>query len=277
VAVALLQGNVAQQLKWREDVRTQTLLAYRKMIIEAPARVVVIPETALPAFLDQLPPDYVESLRAHARTANKDILLGTVEREFRPGGDFDYYNSLVRLTGDKVESYRKRHLVPFGEFIPPGFKFVLAVLKIPLSDFTRGESLEPLHAAGVAFGVAICYEDIFGEELIRQLPAAQVLVNVSNDAWFGESFAADQHLQASQMRALETGRWTVRSTNTGVTAAIDPTGRVVKRLPWFTAGTLVVDVVPMQGLTPYARLGNYGALALIAGVLLLAWRRRDRR
>ncbi|HET6265666.1 MAG TPA: apolipoprotein N-acyltransferase [Usitatibacter sp.] len=277
VPVALLQGNVAQQLKWREDVRTQTLLAYRKMIIEAPARVVVIPETALPAFLDQLPPDYVESLRAHARTANKDILLGTVEREFRPGGDFDYYNSLVRLTGDKVESYRKRHLVPFGEFIPPGFKFVLAVLKIPLSDFTRGESLQPLHAAGVAFGVAICYEDIFGEELIRQLPAAQVLVNVSNDAWFGESFAADQHLQASQMRALETGRWVVRSTNTGVTAAIDPSGRVVKRLPWFTAGTLVVDVVPMQGLTPYARLGNYGALALIAGVLLLAWRRRDRR
>ena len=105
--------------------------------------------------------------------------------------------------------------------------------------------------------MAICYEDIFGEEVIDALPAAQVLLNVSNDAWFGDSLAPDQHLQASQMRALETGRWMVRSTNTGATAAIDPSGRVVKRLPGFARGTLVVSVVPMKGLTPYARLGNY--------------------
>jgi apolipoprotein N-acyltransferase len=272
VAIALLQGNVPQEIKWREDVRTKTLIDYRKMILEARGRVVVIPETALPAFLDQLPPEYLESLRAHAREAGKEILLGTVEREFRPGGDYVYYNSLVRLTGDGTPAFRKRHLVPFGEFIPPGFRFVLSVLHIPLSDFSRGAGKQaPLVAAGVPFGVAICYEDIFGEEVIDLLPEAQVLVNVSNDAWFGKSFAAQQHLQASQMRALETGRWMVRSTNPGATAAIEPHGRVVSQLEPFTTGTLVAEVVPMRGMTPYARIGNAGALLLVVALLGAAY------
>ena len=275
VSMALLQGNIPQEMKWREDVRTKTLVAYRQMIFEARGKVVVIPETALPAFLDQLPPDYLESLRAHARESGKEILLGTVEREFRAGGDYRYYNSVVRLTGDKSPSFRKRHLVPFGEFIPTGFHWVLAILHIPLSDFDRGgEKQAPLVAAGIPFGIAICYEDIFGEEVIDLLPDAEVLVNVSNDAWFGRSFAAEQHLQASQMRALETGRWMVRSTNTGATAAIDPRGRVAKQLEPFTAGILSADVVPMRGMTPYARIGNYGALALILLVLVVAYRRR---
>jgi apolipoprotein N-acyltransferase len=267
VRVALLQGNIPQQLKWREEVRTQTLLDYRRMIFDAQARVVVVPETALPAFLDQLPPDYVASLRDHARAEGKDILLGTVEREFR-GREFDYYNSLVRLTGEGIQSYRKRHLVPFGEFIPPGFKWVLAILQIPLSDFNRGAPGQPpLAASGTSFGVAICYEDIFGAEMIDQLPAAQVLLNVSNLAWFGDSLAPEQHLQESQMRALETGRWMVRSTNTGATAAIDETGRVVERLPNFTRGTLVASVVPRKGSTPYSRTGDFPAIALAAAVL----------
>jgi apolipoprotein N-acyltransferase len=274
VTIGLLQGNVPQQIKWQEEVRTRTLLDYRRMIFETPARIVVIPETALPAFLDQLPAEYVESLRAHAREQGKEILLGTVEREFT-GSDFRYYNSLVRLTGEgPTASYRKRHLVPFGEFIPPGFRWILAVLKIPMSDFTRGPAQQPpLTAAGIPFAVAICYEDLFGEEMITQLPAARVLVNVSNDAWFGESFAADQHLQASQMRALETGRWMVRSTNTGASAVIDERGRVVKRLPAFAAGTLVERVPPREGATPYVRGGNVPALGL-AGLLLAACVRR---
>lgn len=276
ITIALLQANVAQDLKWREDVRTQTLLDYRRMIFEAKARVVITPETALPAFLDQLPADYVESLREHSRQAGKEILLGTVEREYR-GKDFEYYNSVVTLTGGAMQSYRKRHLVPFGEYIPPGFRWVLAVLKIPMSDFARGAPAQPpLKAAGIAFGVAICYEDIFGEEVIDALPDAGILVNVSNDAWFGESFAAEQHLQASQMRALETGRWMVRATNTGATAAIDEKGRVVSRLPAFTAATLVQTVTPRSGLTPYARAGNLPALILVALVASIALRRRKR-
>jgi len=277
VAVALLQGNVAQDLKWREDMRAKTLDAYRRMIFEARARIVIVPETALPAFLDQLPPEYLQSLREHALASGKEILLGSVEREFR-GQEFDYYNSLVVLTAPGTPAYRKRHLVPFGEFIPPGFRWVLAVLRIPLSDFARGAgNQKALRAGGIAFGVAICYEDIFGEEVIAQLPEAQVLVNVSNDAWFGESFAAEQHLQASQMRALETGRWMVRSTNTGATAAIDPHGRVASRLAAFTAGTLVQNVQPRTGLTPYARTGNIPALLLAAAIAAAAIGARSRR
>ena len=275
VAVALLQGNVAQEIKWREDVRTRTLLDYRRMILAAPARVVVTPETALPAFLDELPADYVESLLAQAGAHGKDILLGTVER-VRRDGDFDYYNSLVRITGGSRQSYRKRHLVPFGEFIPPGFPWVLAILHIPMSDFSRGTSTQPpLEAGGIRLGVAICYEDMFGEEVSDALPAAQALVNVSNDAWFGHSLEAEQHLQASQARALETGRWMLRATNTGATAAIDEKGRVVSRLPEYVAGTLVADVVPRAGMTPYARTGNAPVLAILA-IALFALRPRRR-
>lgn len=270
LTVALLQGNIPQNLKWHDDIRAKTLLAYREMIYAAKARVVVTPETALPAFLDQLPQDYLESLREHARQSGKEILLGTVEREYR-GRDLEYFNSVVTIDDRKMQSYRKRHLVPFGEFIPPGFRWVLAILKIPLSDFGIGAAAQPpLRAAGVAFGIAICYEDIFGEEVIDALPEANILVNVSNDAWFGESFAADQHLQTSQMRALETGRWMVRATNTGATAAIDQRGRVVSRLPPFVLGTLVESVTPRAGMTPYARLGNYPMLLLAAALAAAA-------
>jgi apolipoprotein N-acyltransferase len=274
VAVALLQGNVAQDIKWREDVRPRILDQYARMIIAAEAPIVIIPETALPALLDQLPAEYLAGLREHARARGKHILLGTVERNPR-GGEVDYYNSLVSLAEPGMPAYRKRHLVPFGEYIPPGFGWILAVLKIPMSDFARGSARQPLiAAAGVPLGVAICYEDIFGEEVIDALPGAQLLVNVSNDAWFGRSFAAEQHLQASQMRALETGRWMVRSTNTGVTAAIDPSGQVTSRLPQFSTGTLTEKVEPRAGMTPYARFGNLPALALVAGLAAIAWRRR---
>ena len=269
VSVALLQGNVPQSLKWQDEVRVKTLLDYRRMIFEANAKVVVLPETALPAFFDQLPPEYLESLREHARQAGKEILLGTVERDVAGTQDI-YYNSVVRLTGTGPASYRKHHLVVFGEFIPIGFKWVYAFLRIPLGDMARGDSHQPpLEAGGTRFGVAICYEDLFGEEMIDFLPDAQVLLNVSNMAWFGDSLAPEQHLQASQTRALETGRWMVRATNTGVTAAIDEKGRVVSRLANFTKGTLIAAVTPRKGMTPYARWGN--AAAWLAAAALFAY------
>jgi apolipoprotein N-acyltransferase len=152
---------------------------------------------------------------------------------------------------------------------------VLAVLHIPLSDFASGgKGQPPLDAGGASFGVAICYEDIFGEEVIDQLPRAQALVNVSNDAWFGNSLAAEQHLQSSQMRALETSRWMVRATNTGATAAIDEKGRVVSSLLPFTEGTLVADITPRKGQTPYVLFGNLLALAVTAALAGIAWRIR---
>jgi len=276
ITVALLQGNIPQQLKWLDATRAKTLAEYRRMVLAADARVIVLPETALPAFLDELPPEYVEGMREHARRSGSDILMGAVERDFR-GRGFDYYNSVVSLTAPGGKSYRKRHLVPFGEYIPPGFRWILAVLHIPLSDFAVPSGKpELVTAGGRRFGVAICYEDIFGEEVIEMLPEAEILLNVSNDAWFGESLAPDQHLQASQMRALETGRWMVRSTNTGVTAAIDERGRVVARLPWFTAGTLAQRVEPRSGTTPYVLWGNWAAViaALALGAAALRVARR---
>ena len=278
LSVALLQGNVPQHLKWRDDVRARTFRDYHAQAVRSPARVVVLPETALPAFLDQLPPGYLESLREHARAAGKDILLGTVERD-RAGEGYSYWNSVVRIGAGETQSYRKRHLVPFGEFIPPGFGWVLSVLRIPLTDFARGEPGQPpMAAGGTTWAVAICYEDIFGEELIASLPQAGMLLNVSNDAWFGESLAADQHLQFSQMRALETGRWMVRATNTGVTAAIDEKGRVVARLAQFTHGELAARPVPHAGATPFVTVGNRAALALVVVALAYAaFRRRATR
>ena len=271
IRIALLQGNIPQELKWRDEERARILSDYRAMIAAAPARIVVLPETALPAFLDELPPEYLQGLRDAANAQGKEILLGTVERT----GPDTYYNSVVPLVSAKG-AYRKHHLVPFGEFVPEGFKWVMAVLHIPLDDFASGARVQPaLSAGGTAFGVAICYEDLFGEEVIGSLPAAQVLLNVSNDAWFGHSLEPEQHLQGSQMRALETGRWMVRATNTGATAAIDPHGRIASRLPDFTRGTLVAEVEPRSGMTPYARWGNGPAIGLAAALALLAaWRGR---
>jgi len=271
ITIALLQGNIPQELKWRDEERARILSDYRAMIAAAPARIVVLPETALPAFLDELPPEYLQGLRDAANAQGKEILLGTVERT----GPDTYYNSVVPLVSAKG-AYRKHHLVPFGEFVPEGFKWVMAVLHIPLDDFASGARVQPaLSAGGTAFGVAICYEDLFGEEVIGSLPAAQVLLNVSNDAWFGHSLEPEQHLQGSQMRALETGRWMVRATNTGATAAIDPHGRIASRLPDFTRGTLVAEVEPRSGMTPYARWGNGPAIGLAAALALLAaWRGR---
>jgi apolipoprotein N-acyltransferase len=267
VPVALLQGNVPQHLKWRDDVRARTLADYRLQIVESDARVIVLPETALPAFIDALPPGYLDSLREHARARGKDVFIGSIERVFT-GERFTYYNSVVGIGISGQQSYRKRHLVPFGEFIPPGFGWILAVLEIPLTDFARGDAGQPpLAAGGTTWAVAICYEDIFGEEVIAALPRAGVLVNVSNDAWFGASLAADQHLQFSQMRALETGRWMVRATNTGVTAAIDERGNVVARLAPFTRGSLAAAPVPHAGATPFVRWANYPALALVVALL----------
>ena len=274
LSVALLQGNVPQKLKWQDDVRLKTLLDYRRMILEADARVVILPETALPAFFDQLPPEYIASLREHARQAGKEILLGAVERD-ATGPKDDYYNSVVRIGGAGPASYRKRHLVVFGEFIPIGFGWVYAFLKIPLGDMARGAARQPpIEAGGTRFGVAVCYEDLFGEEMIDFLPDAGVLLNVSNMAWFGDSLAPEQHLQASQTRALETGRWMVRATNTGATAAIDEKGRVVLRLAGFTRGTLIASVTPRKGMTPYARWGNAAAWIGAAALLLYGVRRR---
>jgi apolipoprotein N-acyltransferase len=271
LTVALVQGNIAQSLKFDPARYAPTLATYRRLVEQSRARLIVLPETAIPRFLDAIDANYLDGLARHARAQNGDLLLG-VPLADRTG---HYYNSVVTLGVSAPQSYSKSHLVPLGEFVPPEFGWIIRVLRIPLSDFSRGpKNPEPLAVAGQRIAVNICYEDAFGEEIIRQLPQATLLVNVSNVAWFGDSLAPEQHLQISRMRAVETGRTMLRATNTGVTAIIDPHGKVSGRLPQFTEGVLEGTVQGYAGATPYARFGNAAALTLATCALLaaLAWR-----
>ena len=273
VTVSLLQGNIEQDLKWREDHLRSTLETYLQMVRASDARLIILPETALPLFLRDVPAEYLDALAAHGRRNNGDVLLGIPER--LPQGD--YYNSVVSLGSADSQTYRKEHLVPFGEFIPlrPLLGAIVSQLAIPLQDFARGGiEQKPLAVAGEQVAINICYEDAFGEEIIRQLPQATLLVNVSNVAWFGRSIAPQQHLQIAQMRALETGRYMLRATNTGVTAVIAPDGRVEAAAPEFTRTVLTHDVPGMRGATPFVRWGNLAALALCVFAIGIAWRSR---
>jgi apolipoprotein N-acyltransferase len=266
VSVALVQGNVPQEMKWRPERTAQTLADYANHIRAARAQLIVLPETAFPMFYDNLRHSYLAELRALAIARGADILAGV------PSGDIegDYYNSVVSIGAAPEQFYHKHHLVAFGEFVPPGFGWIVRVLKIPLSDFARGgKDQAPLRVAGQQVAVNICYEDVFGEEIIRALPEATLLANVTNDAWFGESFAGWQHAQMSQMRALEAGRTMLRATNTGVTAIIDHKGRVVSALPEFATATLHGEAQGFQGMTPYARWGNAPVVLLMLGLLAL--------
>ena len=276
-SVALLQGNVPQDMKWQADKTRATLDNYARMAAAAPAQLIVLPETALPLFESALPDADRARLAAIGKENGGDILAGL------PTGSLDgaYYNSVISLGSAASQRYHKTHLVPFGEYIPlkAVWGWVITVLHIPLSDFARGmPDQRPLAIGGQQVAVNICYEDAFGEEIIRQLPAATVLVNVSNLAWFGDSFAPWQHAQMSQMRALETGRMVLRATNTGLTAIIDPQGRLLASLPPFTSGSLSGSIQGYAGSTPYVRWGNAVVLALwgllAAGLLLSRFKRR---
>ena len=261
LSVSLLQGNIAQDMKWQDDHVAPTLNAYRDLVTASHARLIVLPETALPMFLHEVPADYLTGLAAHARGNGGDALVGVPERS----NARDYYNSVLSLGMAPTQTYRKSHLVPFGEFIPlkPLFGWFFEFANIPLLDFARGaETQQPLDVAGQRVAVDICYEDVFGAEIIRQLPQATLLVNVSNVAWFGRSVAPQQHLQISQARALETGRYVLRATNTGMTAIIDQQGRVLQAAPEFTRAVVNGDVQGYAGTTPFVRFGNLPIVVL---------------
>ena len=269
VSVSLVQGNVAQDMTWRQDPVRPTLETYRRLVEHSRSRLIVLPETALPLFLHQVPRDYLAALAAHARDNHGDLLFGIAEGT--PNGE--YFNSVVSLGTAATQRYRKSHLVPFGEFIPlrPVLAWIVNVLAIPLQDFSRGrDDQRPLAVAGQRVAVDICYEDAFGEEIIRQLPEATLLVNVSNVAWFGHSIAPQQHLQISQARALETGRYMLRATNTGVTAIIGVHGEVLARAPEFTTAVVSRSVQGYTGATPYVRWGNYAVLIFCAAMAVVA-------
>ncbi|MEK9825328.1 MAG: apolipoprotein N-acyltransferase, partial [Methylotenera sp.] len=262
-----------QPITWAPDVAERSMQQYLHMAEQSSAKLIVLPETAMPVLSSHIPPGLIERLKTHGRKNQGDVLVGMVELE-----NGEYFNSVLSYGSSETATYRKSHLVPFGEFIP--FKVIFGWiyrdwLNMPLSDLSRGSiQQQPMLVAGEKVAVNICYEDVFGEEIIRQLPAATLLVNVSNDAWYGDSYAADQHLQFSQARALETGRMMLRATNTGATAIIDHKGHVLEHAPHFVTTALDGKAQGYTGSTPYIVWGNWPFIILSLAVLILIMRRK---
>ncbi len=274
LAVSLVQGNVSQAQKFDPAFRPRNYELHDELARMSKGRLIVLPESAYPQFADEIPGSVFLRHAALGRERNGDVLIGLFTSEPPlPGDDGErIYNSVVSVGSAPPQLYRKHHLVPFGESIPlktvTGW-FINRVLAIPLADQAAGPAVQmPFAVAGQAVAVNICYEDVFGAELIPAARAATLLVNVTNDAWYGRSIAARQHNQIGAMRALETGRPMLRATNTGITSAIAHDGRVLAELPWFVSGILEIDIAGRTGDTPYLRMGDVPVLVLAA--LLLA-------
>ncbi|MBW6475535.1 MAG: apolipoprotein N-acyltransferase [Chromatiales bacterium] len=267
--VTLIQGNVPQITRWDGEMIWKGLDRYAQLSYEHmdSSDLIIWPENAVTMFYHRLADDYFDALAEAARASDTDIIMGV------PLLDEDgvrYYTTMMSL-GSQHAFYRKRHLVPFGEFMPLEdlLRGLTAFFDLPMSSFSRGERWQPLlQAAGQPIAASVCYEDAFGEELIDFLPEATLLVNGSNNAWYGNSMAPHQHLQISRMRALETARPMLRATTNGISAFIDPRGKVYARSEQFVIAALSDTVQPMQGITPYVRLGNYAVLGLLALMLL---------
>jgi len=263
INVALIQGGIPQDQKWLPQNRIQTLLSYKQMTENNwDADVIVWPETAIPVYLSQVKESYLSPLSAQAKLHNTNVILGILSQDDQN----NFFNSVVTL-GQHEGQYNKAHLLPFGEYLPlqPLSGFVLKSLNIQLGNFASGGNKQALLiAGGHPFATSICYEDAFGDEVARSLPQANFLVNVTNDAWFGHSIEPYQHMQIAQMRSLETGRYMLRSTNTGVTAIVAPDGKIVKEAPLFKQTVLKGQITPMGGMTPYARIGDTIILLILA-------------
>jgi apolipoprotein N-acyltransferase len=275
--VSLVQGNIVQEMKFDPQFRTDTFERYLRLVGTTRGRLIVLPESAFPVFSDEIPDAVLLSLIRTASARDGDVLLGLFTA-LPPEAGSDaprYYNTVVVLGTSDLQFYRKNHLVPFGETIPLkpilGW-FIRSVLHIPLADQARGGATQPaLSVAGERVAVDICYEDAFGAELIHGARDAHLLVNVTNDAWYGHSIAAEQHNQIAAMRALEFERPMLRATNTGITSAIGDDGREIARLPWFTTGVLEVAIAGRAGTTPYMRVGDVAALVLCAVLIVAAF------
>lgn len=270
ISVALLQGNISQKIKWSPEFSQKTIDLYIEMIKKTKADLVVLPETALPVISSQIDPAVSNAIASHVSGNGGDLIMGMVE--YHDATD-TYFNSAISYGIAPSQYYQKDHLVPFGEFIPLKLVFGWIYrdwLNMPLSDMSRGGTQQkPMQLGTQKVAVNICYEDVFGEEIIRQLPEATLLVNISNDAWYGQSYAAYQHMQFSQARSLETGRMTLRATNTGATAIIDSHGYVTEHAPHDENVILQGQAQGYTGATPYVRFGNW--LFLIISLIAIIW------
>ena len=282
LSVTLLQGNIPQDEKFERGGGIPIALQwYAEQLQKSRTSLVIAPETALPVLPQQLPPTYWAALIDRFARGQQAALIGTPLGNFKQG----YTNSVVGLKPDQAQAwqYDKFHLVPFGEFIPPFFKWFTQMMNIPLGDFNRGTLAQaPFEWQGQKLAPNICYENLFSEELAANFrnaaQAPTIFVNISNLAWFGQSMAMDQHLQIARMRALEFERPFVLATNTGISAIVNHQGRIVAQMPRDTRGVLVGDVEGRSGATPYAWLIGHGGLwpfwGVVMAVIVFRMRRR---
>lgn len=275
IRTTIVQGGVPQDQKWLREQLGPTMDFYRSSTLTVPeSDLVVWPEVAIPARQDQVE-NFLGLVDGDARRNGQTVLLGILELSSDHSVDPLIYNSVLLLGGDERQAYRKRHLVPFGEYfpVPDSVREWMRMQNLPYADLSAGDDSQALLSAanGAKLAVAICYEDAYGAEALYAFPGADVLINVSNDAWFGDSIAPHQHLQIARMRALEVGRYAVRATNTGISAFIGPFGDVLQIGKQFEADIMTADIRARKGMTIYASCGNWPVTVLCFLLLGVFW------
>ena len=259
--VVLIQGNISQEMKWDRTKHVYIMEKYLAMSKNHfDADIIIWPETAIPTYYSMVKDSFIRKVKQTADENNIDFLMGVFT--FDPK-NAHVYNSVMTL-GSELSFYRKQHLVPFGEYIP--FRGLMTFLEryidLPMADISRGEGRPLVSLKGHPVGTSICYEAVYGNEVIMAMPEAKFLINVSNDAWFGDSLAPHQHLEITRSRAVETGRYLLRSTNTGISAVIDPYGTIINKSVQFQDDVIRATISPHTGITPYARWGNWGIISI---------------
>jgi len=279
VGVAIIQGAIPQDQKWLAENRDNSLRRYRDLTLSALGTPLIVwPEAAAPELANNIVP-YLGDLARAAEGAGSSLLLGLIRAEPAESGDRPRYFNSILAVDKKITWYDKHHLVPFGEFfpVPEAVRRWMRLMNLPYSDFSGGAATQPpLQVGGLALAASICYEDAYASSQLAAARASTALVNVTNDAWFGRSTARHQHLQISQMRAIEAQRYLVRAANDGISAVIGPRGEFVARAPDFQQAVLRSAIVPRTGMSPYLRFGNAPLLLLLVISLAVAVVRRSR-
>ncbi len=265
--VVLIQGNISQEMKWDRSKHNFIMNKYLEMSKRHfDADIIIWPETAIPTYYLMVKDSFIPKVSETAEDNDLDYLIGVFT--FNPENG-KVYNSVMTL-GSEQNFYRKQRLVPFGEYLP--FRGILTFLEryidIPMADISSGEGQPLVNLNGYPVGASICYEAVYGHQIIEALPEAKFLVNVSNDAWFGDSLAPHQHLEITRSRAVETGRFMLRATNTGISAVIDPEGKIINKSVQFQDDTVRATIRPYRGTTLYARWGNWGIVSLVFTFLI---------
>jgi apolipoprotein N-acyltransferase len=273
IRVTLVQGNLPQITKWDPAGIERRLTTYEALTLEVldQSDMVVWPENAITVFYDDYRESYFDTLAERVRLSGSDLVLGVPLMAEDGAG---YFTTLMNIGDSGRQFYKKSHLVPFGEYVPLEglLRGLIRFFDLPMSGFSPGPADQPpLEVAGNKAAMTICYEDAFASEALRNLPQATLLINGSNNAWYGNSLAPHQHLQIARMRSLESGRPMVRATTNGISALIDPQGKLMAISPQFQTYVLQGTVQPMGGSTPYVRWGNWSVIGLIIILMGGVW------